>query len=295
MELTRIESVLRNAPRPQPPRGLLDNLQRPPDAQRRRVTVPIMAGLLQWLPRWAPAAATVAVLLAGAALWAVQSDALSKLRARQAQLPIQNAQPALTTRAAESELASLRKDLAEVQRLRADLERLRADAAALPALRMENERLRAELAQLGGRQPAGGTLEEQQSLRCIDNLKAIGLAARIYASEHQDAYPKDFLEMAAALGSPKVLHCPSDSERPLVQEWESFAPTAASYQSFLAPDLGAQPDAIIAKCLIHDHVALADGSVYRDLAKSNIRIVHQDGRAVLVLPKPGANPPSYFE
>lgn len=53
-----------------------------------------------------------------------------------------------------------------------------------------------------------------QTINCVNNLKQIGLSARIYANDHNDALPLaanwcDTLQ--PVLGSAKVLHCNADS------------------------------------------------------------------------------------
>jgi hypothetical protein len=68
-------------------------------------------------------------------------------------------------------------------------------------------------------------------INCISNLKQIGLAARIFSTDHSDRFPwrvpmekggseeltvsgdptQQFLSLTNELGSPKVLACPSDS------------------------------------------------------------------------------------
>jgi len=46
--------------------------------------------------------------------------------------------------------------------------------------------------------------EKAQSISCVNNLKQMGLAARLYATDHNDAYPPDILSMKNELITPKT-------------------------------------------------------------------------------------------
>jgi hypothetical protein len=102
-----------------------------------------------------------------------------------------------------------------------------------------------------------------QSINCVSNLKQIGLAARLYANDHGDVFPKDFVSMKNELPSPKVLFCPNDPAKPgtLPSDWSKVDPERFSYE-FVAP--GAREDdprRVVFRCRIHGHVCHADGSV----------------------------------
>ncbi len=92
--------------------------------------------------------------------------------------------------------------------------------------------------------------EKARRVMCGNNLKHIGLDARIWASDHGDLFPAEFYTNAAGglrfadatngfrlfqvmsneLGSPKVLHCPSDSGRSSAAEFTSgFGAANVSY------------------------------------------------------------------
>jgi hypothetical protein len=66
------------------------------------------------------------------------------------------------------------------------------------------------------------------------------------------------------LPSPKILVCPSDPGRIPVEDWQQFNPALVCYQYLLpnAPEAG-DPARILAQCLIHGHVVLADGSAQK--------------------------------
>ena len=62
-----------------------------------------------------------------------------------------------------------------------------------------------------------------QSIQCVNHLKQIGLAARIYAGDHNDRFPRDFLSMSNELVTPLLLVCKSDTTKTPVQDWSDFS------------------------------------------------------------------------
>jgi hypothetical protein len=101
-----------------------------------------------------------------------------------------------------------------------------------------------------------------ETIRCVGNLKLIGLAARMYAQDHNGVLPRDFITMSNELPSPKVLVCPADRTRQAATEWADFSADNVSYE-FLAP--GAKQQEVmnqpVFRCPIHDNVCYGDGSV----------------------------------
>lgn len=190
---------------------------------------------------------------------------------------------------ASAQLTRLREDQAEAQRLRAaaanakrregeqeELEKLRAEAAQLraatnelQALRAEAQRLEDQRAQEAAR--AGVTAEEDpfarakeraQRINCVSNLKQIALAARIWANDHKDTIPPDFLSMTNELNRPGILTCPGDTARSRAATWREFDGGSVSYE-FLSPGVEERlgPQVVLFRCPLHHNVALLDGSV----------------------------------
>src|SRR5438093_954184 len=102
------------------------------------------------------------------------------------------------------------------------------ERGATAKLRHRNELLRAEeeagRAATAATQAGVWTKEEPSAvaedaqetralLTCVDHLKQIGLAARIWANDHQERLPFNFLAMSNELSTPEMLVCPSDTAR----------------------------------------------------------------------------------
>ena len=107
--------------------------------------------------------------------------------------------------------------------------------------------------------------DKAQSIQCINNLKQIGLAAKIYAVDHEDNFPPDLESVRDELASPRVLICPQDPSAPAFDglSWETFSMEQSSYEYLAAgqKDDGQNPDRVLARCRIHGHVCRMDGSV----------------------------------
>ena len=105
-----------------------------------------------------------------------------------------------------------------------------------------------------------------QSISCVNNLRQMGLAANLYADDHNGAYPRDFLSMTNHLVTPRILICPADPNRApgASLTWASFDPSQTSYE-FVTRDLtGSTPDLrnkVLFRCRIHGNECRADGSV----------------------------------
>jgi type II secretory pathway pseudopilin PulG len=103
-----------------------------------------------------------------------------------------------------------------------------------------------------------------QEIKCVNNLKQIGLAARMYSNDHADTFPTNFAALESYLGDASILICPADSQHvPLaVRDFNQLGPSNISYQ-FLLP--GAKEsdvnDQVVFLCPIHGNSGMGDGSV----------------------------------
>lgn len=104
--------------------------------------------------------------------------------------------------------------------------------------------------------------ERAQQVACVNNLKQIGLAARLYATDNNGLFPRDLLSLSNELGSPLVLTCPADHSRGRASTWAEASVANVSYE-FLTP--GAKEADVLNqpafRCPIHNNVGYGDGSV----------------------------------
>jgi hypothetical protein len=170
------------------------------------------------------------------------------------------------------ELARLRNEVSQLRKQSVDTATLRAQVADAAQLRVrlavatqDLARTESDLAEAIKIPPEQlrQAREEAQSITCVNNLKQIGLAARLYAADHNDVFPSDFLSMKDELNTPKILFCPADPTAVRVTEWSQLNPAAISYR-FLNPNGNeTDPTKQLTTCVIHGHIGLSDGSVHR--------------------------------
>ena len=102
-----------------------------------------------------------------------------------------------------------------------------------------------------------------QSIGCVNHMKQICLAVRMWSNDHQEVLPPDFLSMSNELSSPKILTCPSDGSRTRMTDWSQVNPKNVTY-IYSGAGLKESPatfQTTILTCPIHGHVGLGDGSV----------------------------------
>ncbi len=101
-----------------------------------------------------------------------------------------------------------------------------------------------------------------ERIECANNLKQIALAARIFATDYQGAFPSNIEAMSNEIPMPKILVCPSDNSRQPAASWRDFDPAIhMTYQYLGASARDSEPGRELLRCPIHGNVALADGSV----------------------------------
>lgn len=296
MNDAQIESLLRKAPRPPAPAGLKQQLLadiRPPQSQ---VPSLVVVDTAPFWRRWFPAFAVGLLFLGCLIVLGVQTSQLLNLHRENATLQTATANleelrqdnaelQRLRTSSLQAE--RLRQDSEEFRKLKAELGELRDRARDLSALRAENQRLQAERAALAAKagiareeDPFAKQKEKALSTACINNLKQIGLAARMWANDHHtNALPIDWLAMKNELNTPKILTCPADTNRARAASWEQFDAASISYElPSLAPD-ERDPYTVYSRCPIHGHIGLTDGSAHSGV--KNDRFQQVDGNLKL--------------
>lgn len=288
----QIEALLRQAPGSVPPPGLLARLRADITLPRPSVDGPSPSESAPWFRRWLPALGFAGCLLACAVVFAVQTGTLSQLRQENEALQMANqkldplrAENAGNQRLAadNQELQRLQKDNQELQQLRGEVARLRSQVGEIARLRTENQQLQAGAAASGsGKSDAEffnrvpDARDKSERIKCVNNLKQIGLAGRIWASDHGDVFPSDFQTMINELGTPKILHCPGDGARPEAASWAEFSAANISYEMLSPGVADSDPQAVYVRCPIHNNVTLGDGSVQQ--LGPNLSLVTRDGK-----------------
>jgi hypothetical protein len=132
------------------------------------------------------------------------------------------------------------------------------------------------------------TVPDEASVQCVNQLKMIGLAFRTWALDHDDHFPfnvstnaggtlelcargKDgfdanaaahFQVMSNEVSTLRILVCPADSSKRVGGSFARLQATNLSYLVRSGTNLDEEhPDVILARCPIHGHVLLCDGSV----------------------------------
>lgn len=297
MNETEIESLLRKSPRLSTPPGLkrqlLADVPRPQSANEVLGTIAVTPLWKRWFP-----ALSFAVLFLGCLIGlAIQTSQVVELRRQNEvltagtsnleQLRALNLQVQQLRAAAQSASPSQR-EAEELTKLRAEVEQLRARNSELDKLRAENQHLKAaKAATTDARRdddPFAVMKTKAESVGCINNLKQIGLAGRLWANAHStDVLPTDWLTMKKELNTPKILTCPGDTGRIRATSWEEFDGASVSYEFPSVEPSEQDPYTVFARCLVHGAVALCDGSVQTG---SNLNFQTVDGKLKLVRPAP---------
>lgn len=127
-----------------------------------------------------------------------------------------------------------------------------------------------------------------QSIACVNNMKQINLAARLWAGDNNDQYPfnvssskggtlelcerggdgydrnayRHFQVMSNELNTPKILVCPGDSGKQAALDFAELQSWQVSYQIRTGPKVSdTNPNEVLIYCPIHHHTGLTDGSV----------------------------------
>ena len=137
---------------------------------------------------------------------------------------------------------------------------LTGEIRRLEGVAAENAALRTRLAAASVTLPPefqslGQARDRGRSIACVNNLKQLGLAARIYANDNQEWLPAGVVAMSNELGTPKVLACPADPAHTPAADWSGYSAANLSYE-FLAPACSnVEPQrGVVFRCGVHGHV-----------------------------------------
>jgi len=293
----QIDNTLRHAPQPAPAPTLRHRLVQDiglPGAGSRYADAAAPRGL--WVRRWWPALAAGTVAASALAVVVVQQNHLDQLEQRIEALSHELSAPPPETGPSPSPASQTPATVpyeggaSELEALRVRVGELTAAVEALEALPAENAQLKAQaIANLGLSPEALAELvqakERAQCITCVNNLKQLGLAARIWATDNGDVLPPDFITMSNEIASPKILVCPADSGRQPAGDWGSFTAANASYEYLAANSTETEPQRVAFRCPVHGNIGLVDGSVQMRVAREHPEwLVQRDGKWMLERP-----------
>jgi hypothetical protein len=289
-----IEEILRSAPRPNAPAGLKDRLlggMRLPAAQKVAPFGTPNAGFAGWVRRWWPALAPGAVSLACAAVITAQQAEIRNLKETLPAAPPSTATSAANSAETRGTAGNVAPgpnaaDADELARLRALVAQLTTEVKQLEQLRGDNGRLRSQLAA-----PPAGTFSAEetqamedargraQEIMCVNNMKQMGLANKVWALDNKDTFSPDMLSMSNELSTPKILVCPSDTSRQVAKDFSSYTDANCSYEYLAPTSADTEPTRVMFRCPIHGSITLTDGSVQKGVAKTHPEnFIERNGR-----------------
>jgi hypothetical protein len=290
----QIESLLRNAPSPTPPADLVASIQKDVRAAMnsggvngQAVPRPVLdrsangRGLRRWWPIVLPSLATVAFATA----MVVQQSEIQELRTELATLLTEANGSAVASEVGAGLAANASatdstgrlglSDRQDLERLRALVDSLAREVGDLEGLQSETRKFQAALKELQSKLPqdlqkASELSDRAQAIHCVNNMKQLGLAVRVWAVDHGDAFPPDIPSMSRELVSTKMLVCPADDVRSPAADWASYTAANCSYEYLAASakDGDTEPMRVMFSCPFHGNVTLCDGSVQMGLAKN---------------------------
>jgi len=101
-----------------------------------------------------------------------------------------------------------------------------------------------------------------ESLVCGNHIVAITMAARMWANDHNERLPLDFVTMSNELNSPRILQCPGDHARRVVRSWADYQANDGSYEVLSTNAGSGDKDTAWLRCRTHGHLGYADGTVF---------------------------------
>lgn len=287
----KIESALRQAPRPAAPDDLLDSLVSDSSAAMRSYQQHTAIRPVGLLGTWIPRLGFALIFTLAAAFITAQTnrypskqaaeEALREAETKRDQLVKEKAQR-VALRGRLEYLNRLKQQQKEVSQLRDEKESLVALVDESKQLEVDNQRLQEDLLKFASandylvRDPLGEAREKAKQTMCTNNLKQLALAYQITKSEGSGA--KNIYDLVPHVGGTGIpFYCPSDTDKePVSRETPSeIGPENISYQFKLNAPQNATTSTIVVQCPVHGSVGLFDGSVHTGNA-------FQEGKAKLV-------------
>lgn len=302
--LPDIESQLRHAPQPKPPVDLKNRLL--PNSPSARACSGFILPKAWWL-RWWPALATGCITLICLGVVAMQQREINKLHSALEKLQAPSEQTQTTTQTpamvpeTSQQLPANGQD--EIRRLRTTAKELSPEIARLESLKRENEQLRQQMPRDIASSDEFTDLAQAKakalSIMCVNNLKQLGLAAQVWATDHRDVFPPNMEAMQPQIANPKILVCPGDTGWQPASDGSTFTAANCSYEYLAASGSVADLNRVMFRCPVHGHVVLSDSSVHQGVAKEHPEflinrggILYLEGEQTTAPTQPAASVPS---
>ena len=108
----------------------------------------------------------------------------------------------------------------------------------------------------------GSQRRRAQSIQCGNAMVSIGFGMRLWAEDEGGKFPTNFVCCSNEIGTPVILHCPTDITRPTLRSWAEVTPENISYE-IVAPGIAAtNKDAVFFRCRVHGHLGYGDGTMF---------------------------------
>lgn len=294
MNTPDLESMLRAAPQPPVPASLQERLVNQVRLDRAASTGRQPMPSAGWLQRWWPTLLAGGGILACAATLITQQREIRHLQEVVASIQFEGTRASaaimgFSSPVAADTVSTIDEARSEILSLRAERTERTARNDAARQLADENRQLENQITLNAGVSPEelailDEALDKVRSIKCVNNMKNIGLAIRVWANDHQNSFPSDLLSLTRELGTPKMLICPSDPRPVPAPDWATFNRGQISYE-FLNPG-GTEREftCVAARCPYHQNLLLSDGSVqmsYADGSNLTSRLVSRDGKLYL--------------
>jgi hypothetical protein len=269
-----LEALLRQSPQPAPPGDLKDRLIRTArSAPRSPVMPPLIMAQPGWFARSRPALLPAAFSLICAVVLAVQHVQIANLKQEIQQLKTSAPADSTPTRSPQASPSSESDTTSEINRLKKLAATLTNDIAQLEQLQTENGKMRTKLSDLqnaAGQQQLDqeqmqAAMERAKKIACVNNLKQLGLAVRVWAGDNDDWSPPNILDMTNEMSTPKILFCPADTAHEVAESgFSSYNPARNLSYEYMAAGVkiaDTNMNRVLFLCPIHNNVGLLDGSV----------------------------------
>ena len=114
-----------------------------------------------------------------------------------------------------------------------------------------------------------------ESINCASAVRSICLAARIWAEDHGEFMPTNFISMSNEVGTPKILSCQAGRR---VSDWSAFTPENCTYE-IVSPGMRTdETNKVFMRCTIHGHLGYSDGTFSFDGVRRRPNLIERPNK-----------------